>query len=339
MRHADAPSTQGGGPGVWRSSHLYERTGSFESFGLDVVFHERCKMTKQPNHKLEILRTGEKTLKEIRDLTRRCFHIEEDSLGIIRADLTADVEAVPVQWFRDHTIVDCKRTIRELGTIPQSDYMTVGKGIAETLYAGVKPNQIRIYNKTGERLARLQSNNRKTANLNKKNLLSAATEEEILLWAADHPGEKKPASESVVVMPTTFEQMYGYDPKRIFTRVERQINGKQLEKIGLVKLHDFERSHQLEPFEKIRFINDKAVLLVRGDWGFEDWECGTNLQRDAREHGLSALRRRIYADVGNKHFYDVWNKFLPFIQNGDRLCTYKRLQAEYVSSCHAQLAA
>lgn len=319
VKDADRPQPDGKGSGVWKRSQLYERMGDFQKYGLDVVFHERCTMTKMPNHKLEILRTGEKTLREMRDITRVMFHAEEMDLGMLRADLTADLEDVPVPWFRDHTIVAHKRTTREMGIIPNSSYMTVGKGIAETIYAGVKPNQIRIYNKTGERLARLHRENLRIAHYNKKNFEQAQGGDEMPLM--------------------TFEQMFGHSPTRMLTRVETQFGGKALERIGLNRMADLNRTPEMHPFKKIQFINDKQILLCRDDYTIEEWHMGLYLQSEAKAHGLAALKRYLYAEYGNKCFYRNWVRFMPFIQNEDRLCTYEKLQKEYIKSCDQQLYA
>jgi hypothetical protein len=317
VKEADAPRAAGAGIGVWRKSQLYERMGNFEVMGLEVVLHERCTMTKMPNHKLEILKTGEKTLGEIHAIARQMFHAEPWEFGVLRTDLTADIDDVPVRWFRDHTVVASKRTIRDIGLIPQSNYMTVAKGNAMTIYAGVKPNQIRIYDKTGERLERWHRECQRVRNLNKKNMVEGL--------------------EAPFLVEPTFEQMFGYSSDQMITRVENQISGKNLERIGLNTMHDLWQAADRQPFSKIRFINDKQVLLCREDYTADEWMAGLHLQAEAKAHGIAATKRYMYEIYGNKNFYRKWAEFLPFIQNGDKLCTYDRLQKSYEKSCYDQL--
>lgn len=320
-KQAEKPTPAGAGLGIWRRSQYYERTGMFEVMGLDVVFHERCSMTKLPNHKIEILKTGEKSLAEIWDISRRMFHCDPDDLGIMRADLTADIPEVPVPWFRDHTLVSHKRTTRIIGEIPNTRFMTVASGVAETLYAGKSPNQFRIYDKTGERMFQLKRENHKIAALNKKSLLDS------------RPGE------SVVLPMMTFEQMFGYDPKKVITRVEVAIHGKSLEKIGLVRAADLRKTPWMHPFEKIKFINDKKLDCDPSLYSNDEWCAGLYWQSVARQHGIAAAKREMYRMHGNKHFYEKWKVFVPFMQTSEKRCSYEHLQSEFSSSCHRQLYA
>jgi len=109
-------------------------------------------LTAEPIHKLEIYDAGEKTYQEMRSLVGSIFDCSPDRLGLMRVDLCADVHGIDVGWFKRHTIIKSKQTQREFGSV--APYQTVRKGKAETLYAGVKPNQFRIYNKSAERLVR-----------------------------------------------------------------------------------------------------------------------------------------------------------------------------------------
>lgn len=344
MKAADAPQIIGQNLGVWRRSQLYERMGNFEAFGLDVVFHQRCTMTPEPNHKIEILRTGDKTVADMKGIVRQMFHVEPDGLGILRTDLTADVDDIPVPWFRDNTLVQHKRTVREIGHIPGGPFMTIGKGIAETIYSGVKPNQLRIYNKTLERLQRLQKNNLRTTLQNKKNLQefggTVSKRQRLILDIAGACPELQEADSDLFVNPPTFEQMYGYSPDKIITRVESQIAGKSLEHFGLRIMHDLHHTPSVKPFEKLVFINDRYREPRQDEYDFFEWFTGLYFRQYAKDHGIAATKRLMQqSNKSRTNFYRRWKFYEPFIHTANRRLTYSQLQRNYEDSCHAQLYA
>lgn len=320
LEMAEKPVAVGEGLGVFRQSKHYARMADLRPFGIEAILHERCHMTKKPNHKLEILETGSKTLREIEAIQRQCFHMNPKDAGIIRVDLTADINDVPVQWFRDHVMVDHKRTTREMGTIPPSKYMTVAKGTSETLYRGVKPNQIRIYNKTGERLERLHRENLRRGHHNRKSI-------------AEGQG-------AILLMPRTFEQVYGYPESKVITRVERQIGSvPSLQKISLTQMGDLYRTTEIEPFTALRFVNDKETPLCKADFTPEAWCAGLFLMQTAAKYGVTETKRQMKELWGTKDFSRAWKKYEPFMQTPDKKCTYKDLQKEFTNSCWKQIYA
>ena len=82
----------------WRKSNHYVRVASFEDCGYDMLLHMGCTVTKEPIDKLEVLRAGDKTLPEMRALAGEVFETDPDPLGLMRVDLTADLEGVPVDF-------------------------------------------------------------------------------------------------------------------------------------------------------------------------------------------------------------------------------------------------
>lgn len=309
------------GDHVWRQSRYFERAGDFSSYGIPAVVHLTCNMTKDRHHKVEILQTGDKTFSEMMAICSELFDHDPLSWGISRADLTADVPDVPVQWFKEHTYVTAKQTTRELGHIKPIPYMTIRKGAAETLYAGVKPNQNRIYNKTLERMMQLKKENNSII----------------------HKLRKKAAEDlQMFEMPAlaSFEQRYGYSSDKVITRVERQCAGKDLEKLYLTNVEKLRVAHCLRPFDKIKFFTGEEEDLSIRRWGFTDWNVGMNLQNMRREFGINEVRKRMMEHIGGRHWKRTWDKFEPFLRADPAPgITAMQLTAEYQDSTARQLAA
>jgi len=278
-----------------------------------MLLHMSCTVTKQPIHKLEILRAGDKTIPEMRELAGRVFASDPDELAIMRVDLTADIEGVPVDFFKRHSMVQCKQTRRELGTVEH--YQVVAKGKAETLYSGVKPNQIRIYDKTGER--RMQYG---------KYLRRFARE------SAELP-------ESAEIEATTFEAMYGHGMYDVITRVERQVAARDVEKIGVATLRALRlKADALNPFAKMVFFDGRDPDPRIEDWGFRDWHCGMDLRHRVEQFGLAEVEREMKCELG-KNFHRQRKLFAPFLRMASNVVGIdsQRLRDAYASSTARQL--
>lgn len=305
---------------VWKKSKFYAKAGDFTSFGYPVMLHMECTMTKKRNHKLEILQTGDKTLGEMRDICEAIFEGTPDNWGILRADLTADAEGVEVDWFKQHTYVLGKQVRRELGQIIPIPYLALSKGVAETIYAGVKPNQIRIYNKTQERVVRHGR----------------------MMRAAVRKFERDCLEGKVVEMPKlqSFEEVYGYDPSKIITRVERQLSGTDLEKVNLTTFERLKLADRIKPFEKIKFFKSSEVDLSLESWGWRDWCIGETLKREVERNGLASALKLLQRGQPSNHRKER-KKFEPWLGAGSKMggTTSAELQNEFVRSTYRQIAA
>ena len=304
----------------WRPSQHYERVADLRPLGYPALLHMNCKRTKKPNHKLEFIETGDLSVSKMRVIGRTIFRDDPEQWGIMRADLTADVP-VPVRWFKEHTFAQFKRTTRELGNIQPTRYQMVRKGDAETLYAGVKPNQLRIYNKTLERWARHQ--------LDVQRVIRKA---------------KKEASEQcrVFVMPDilSFEERYGYSKDKVITRVERQCYGRDLEKLELKRFADLKYGDILRPFDRIKFSEQGALDLSVETWGITDYLAGSALQTMVRDFGLNEVKRFFQRNVRGDHWKRSMDKYAPWIAARTKeSLTLDELTTEYQKSTRVQLVA
>jgi hypothetical protein len=300
-------------PKRWRQSKHYAASASFEDCGMDILLHVNCTMTKNPMHKLEIIRTGEKTYEEMVTLAARVFDSDPEDFGIMRIDLTADVEGVPVDWFKRHTLVRSKQTRREMGSV--EPYMTIGKGRAETLYSGVKPNQIRIYDKTAERRMQYQK------------------------YVGKFAREVAGLPDSFEIEPTTFEAMYGHDMNEIVTRVERQVSARDVEKLGLSEMRSIRmRADSISPFEKMVFFDDQALDPRIEDYSFDVWNAGMNLQSRVREFGIAETHRWMRMQLGS-NFNRAKKKYASFFRLSDNVVGIDsaRLKNIYQASSYRQI--
>ena len=273
-------SSQRGDRRPWGSSRYFASTADLRGFGYDIRLHMFSTLTPEPIHKLEIYDAGEKTLQEMRALAASIFDCNPDRLGLMRVDLCADIHGVDVGWFKKHTIIQSKQTQRELGTV--APYQTVRKGRAETLYAGVKPNQFRIYNKALERLVRWK-------------------------WYMRQLKRQAPELE-----PTQYEAMYGHSSEAIITRVERQLAGRDLGRMGFSTFESLTVAASISPFDKIKFYEATQHEPSIEEYGFTKWTSGMFLRGVVNDFGLAATRGFMKEKLG-RNLYREWKRLEPFL--------------------------
>jgi len=308
--------------GRWKQDPAYAGRASFEDCGLDVIVHAECKMTKKRTHKIEILRAGEKTYDEMVELSQRIVDCDPRDMGLMRVDLTADVDDVPVDWFKRHVYVKNKQTRRELGTVQAFQLVTKGK--TETQYAGVKPNQVRVYDKTGERMARWHKHARAIKRMNRA----------------------QPDSHFEV---TPFEVMFEHSPEACITRVERQLYGDHLANIcprgktegGLLRFTDLLTSDLLDPFDCLVFYADAPnhERLFR-NMSFRDRMAAEAVMERVKTMGISQTLSFMRATIpGNANFYRAKREYAPFLRVADNVAGIdaRRLRDIYQASTLRQL--
>lgn len=306
---------------IFRPSKYYDMQGDFREYDLPVMLHYGCKMTKTRDHKVEILGTGDRPYSEIKQILGRMFQGDPEELELLRVDLTADIADVPVRWFKEKTYVAGKQTTREIGTVAPIPYMAIRQGKAETLYAGVKPNQMRIYDKVGEQLMQY------------KRYVRQQVKEAKMRMMDDYVVE-------IPLIPT-FKERHGFTEDEVVTRVERQVHGRDLEKLRLTNLRSLTVADALEPFKALRFFTeDPDDNLSLPQWGWRDWHAGMNMRRMSEGMGMGDFRKMMQAELGT-NFYREWSKFAPFLRGKSRVIgiTSAKLQNEYMRSTILQMSA
>jgi hypothetical protein len=264
----------------WSSSRYFASTADLRAFGYDVRLHMYSTLTPEPIHKLEIYDAGDKSLAEMRRLCASIFDTDPDRLGLMRVDLCADIHGVDVGWFKRHTIIQSKQTNRELGGV--LPYMTIRKGRAETLYAGAKPNQYRFYNKSVERMVRWR-------------------------WYARQLARQAPN-----LMPTPYDRLHGHSPDAVITRVERQIAGRDLQRLDLTTFASLRNAPVISPFQKVVFYEASTGEPTIEEYGFLRWTSGMHIRQMVRDYGLAATRGWMREKLG-RGLYREWNHIEPFL--------------------------
>ena len=301
---------------VWRPGTHYEKRGDFREISggdLPVILHHCNTHDLKAGDKIELVETAKYSLTELRCIQEEVFDCDSAENRVLRIDLAADLEDVPVQWFRVNSDVRFKRTRREWG------FSAVSSSRAETLYAGQKPNQLRIYDKTGHR----------------KQLLAG----ELRRMTCD---ERKFAM--------SFEDRWGYSANKIVTRIERQIGGTQPERLGIHVVGEIPKIAFFDPFDQIVLPSD--IEASGKNFTYADQIIARDaLRAMALRDGIVNTRNYLWRVCGgegdapaedqkrqSRRFYRKWNRYREFVQpieagNVTRL----DLLASFRASTEAQL--
>jgi hypothetical protein len=263
-----------------------------KDFNIDAVVHLNCRHGRH-THKVEILSTGKKTLEEMAVIIRQLFDVDPWSLELMRVDLAADIEDVPVSWFLDNAYVSRKRFSSRIEKSRETElqFISMGTATAETFYAGKRPVLIRIYNKLGEWRAQFRKLECDCQRFNARMESMELTPEQ------KHYGMR---------VPPTWEQFcawqgYEYREGAILTRIESQIGGTRRLPYGLRTFGDLRYSSDLEPFKALRIIAPKPVLNVDAPpegVSVRNWLAVLGFEALQQSHGSLQIARSIVIKHG-----------------------------------------
>jgi hypothetical protein len=277
-------ASRNGDKSPWRSSRYFASVADLRSLGYDARLHMFSSLTAEPIHKLEIYDTGQKSYADMCALVRRIFLCDPERLGLMRVDLCADIHGVEVGWFKRHMTVKGKRLHQELG---QTDpYRTIQQGTVQTLYAGRKPNQFRVYNKSAERLH---------------------------FWKHYAQQLKRDCPDAI---PVPYAEMFGHPEDAIITRVERQLAARDLEKTGLCTFASLRNGAAINPFLPVQ-IHAANASPAEENYPFTTWCAGMYLQGMVVSDGLSATFAEMRKRLG-RNFYRERKRFADFLCIPDR---------------------
>jgi hypothetical protein len=195
----------------------------------------------------------------------------------MRVDFAADVEGVPDPWFKDHAFVNRKQFSSRIEKSNESELQFVGMGnaVAQTLYAGKRPNLIRIYNKLAEWLTQLKKRER---NCKRFNAGMAGME---MSLDQMHYGARIPPT----FMEFCMAEGYEYREGNILTRIERQIGGSRFPK-ELTTFNDLRFAHELNPFSDLRLVSSEPIRQL------ESPPDGVSMRNWLAALGLELLREQ-----------------------------------------------
>lgn len=307
-RDLDRLEAEGRGKG-WRlqgARQPYMRIANLETYGIPAILHQMPRWNKgnKKGDKIEFIGAGGMRISEMVKAARNIYKFDAEDAEIMRLDCTADVDDVPVSWFRDYTRVRHKRLGREYGR-----WEKLNRSVAETYTAGNKPNQLRIYDKTEQQKFLLQCERLKLPR-NMRNSL-------------------------------TYEGMFhGLSPDRKVTRIENQMGARSPAKKFRVKFF----GQIAEMASKPVFGNIVFPEMRRPSFeGIEgiDLFVARDLLRFRDDHGLRDAMHEFRRNVSRATFYRKWPMFEAFLQRSNTVAgiTLAALHEEYRTSCLVQLAA
>ena len=257
---------------LFRPSKYYQYVCDLrEPFNIDAVVHLFLRLGR-PNHKIEIIDAGEKSLLEIADIISQLFDVDPWALQVMRTDLAADIEGVSVPWFKDHAYVNRKQFSSRIDKSFERELQFVGMGsaVAQTLYAGKRPSLIRFYNKLAEWRMQLRKIEIRNKRFNDRMEGLEMSEEQ------EYFGR--------LLAPTFAEYCrargYQLHEDSVLTRIERQIGGNRIP-LELATLGDLRNAHDFHPFSGVQIdftgpvqnIDSPPVGIPLRDWlasiGFE----------------------------------------------------------------------
>lgn len=313
---------------------------------LPVIVHMHNRHDWKADDKIELIETGGMSLRAMRETVSSMYHFPAELCTVMRLDLASDVEGTPVHWFREHTYIAMKQK--------QQSWMEQGSRTAQTIYAGIKPSQIRIYDKTGHRQFLLNRELRRMTREERQHV--AGVELRDPNFAA-----------------ICFERRWGYPRDRIITRVERQLGGGEPSRVfspleiegakrRRAQVGDLEKlilgfdpqgkTIGFDPFDRIVFAADAAEPQFGKKWRPEDKIAVLYLIDYAKRWGIENMRvylrdlcrpdsLRNFAVNHRGRFYRAWRKYGPHILSaiGEGGSTRATVLQSYSRSIYKQLAA
>lgn len=295
--------------GPFRCSRFYRYVGDLREYDIDAILHLEFKFG-ECTHKVEIIDAGKKTLREMEDVVKRIFTVDVDTLEIMRVDLAADIEDVPVHWFRDHARFKYKRFASRIEKAKQSELVFIEMGIADaqSLYAGRKPNCIRIYNKVAEWEKQWRKMVRDYQRFNAGLRTFDATKEQVYYGQRIAP---------------TFEQFcrwegFDYNKGDVLTRVERQIGGDRFP-VGLRTFADLRKLDTFNPFSAMQIIGKRSAqsMPVPGSISIRDYLAIKGLQQVVNEFGGLQPAMTFVHKYGKGNGKRIVDKFGEFLASPD----------------------
>jgi hypothetical protein len=114
---------------------------------MDAILHAYLRGSGAKNHKLEILKSGKKTLDEIGQIIASVFDVNPDDMAVMRIDCAADMFGIPLLHLHRAMRVKFKRSCNGHGEL---DYELVSGRRLEYFRYGKSPNCVRTYDKPAE---------------------------------------------------------------------------------------------------------------------------------------------------------------------------------------------
>jgi hypothetical protein len=294
--------------GPFRPSQYYLAVADLRKFGYPVILHTHNLHDRRGNHKLELVETGATRYSQMRSEVERIFDVDPGRLDLMRIDLAADVEGVPVSWFESNIRAKYKRWTAGIGMLaPGVEYSEMGSKGVQTFYLGKRPNVVRIYNKVAERQYQYRR------------------------LKAKAKREAEPLSQ-------TFEQMFGHpEDGFILTRVERQMAAGRVPE-QLSTFRKLRNAAEFDPFESLAFAGVGKPEPNPYDYDLNIFLAGTQFRKLIERDGFHRVRQFVnqHSQRNASRFFQTYADFLP---DHSYLINAQGLFQRYRQSVFQQLAA
>ena len=292
----------------------------------DVVAVHLYLRNGRPNHKIEIIDVGEKSLQDMARIVTLLFDVDPWTLAVMRTDLAANIEGVSVSWFKDHSYVNRKQFSSRIEKSHEKELQFVGMGsaVAQTIYAGKRPCLIPIYNKLAEWRMQWHKHEIKCKRFN------------------DHMEGLEMSAEQRYygrLIPPTFAEYcsargYQLHDGSMLTRIERQIGGNRVppEYATLGSLR-YAQDHQ--PFSGVQITCNEPIQNIDSPppgVPIRDWLASIGLQTVKERLGSEQLARSLVLRHGKGNGKRILESLTESAPTKRPPLTMEEIQESYVSS-------
>jgi hypothetical protein len=283
-----------------RRSMYYAAGCDLRPFGMDAILHTSLKFGKyKHSHKLELLSTGGKSIRQMHELIRSVFEVDPDSLQLMRADFASDLDGVTLAAAYESTRVKFKRSANSIGEL---DYETVGRQKLEYFRYGKSPNCFRVYDKPAECKARFPA----------------------LLKASNPDAE-----------PPTFEELFGFAPDAIRTRFERQTGARGIPNT-LSTFGQLRKAAEFNPFSRLEIVPNSFPFPDPQRIGVARSLKLVGINSFIERYGYQQARACLNCDRNAKRQFDEYSEYVEQTRTESPL-TVERILESYRASVSRQI--
>ncbi len=267
---------------------------------MDALLHVNAKRNSNCKaHKLELLATGGKSIRQMSELISSIFDVEPNELRLMRIDFASDLDGVPLMHAFESVRVKFKRSTTTVGKL---EYETVGKRRLEYFRYGKSPNCFRVYDKPAECMAR-------------------------------YPGLLKHSNPDAE--PPTFEDLFGFSADAIRTRIERQSGGRgipeQLQSFG-----QLQNAAEFNPFANVEIIPNGFPIPDPRRFGASRSAKLIGIHGFIQTLGFQQARSLLNCDRNAGRLFDDYREYLNEVRDATSL-TIDDVVASYRRSVTKQV--
>lgn len=270
-----------------------------KGMGIDAILHVNFKHRGKQNHKLELIETERKSLRELAEIITRVFEVDPASLSIMRVDLTADLPGIAVTDLFRSLRVRHKRTADAEGEL---DFQDVAGKRLEYFRYGRSPNCIRVYDKSAECRARYKRDLKKVSR------------------DAETP---------------SFEEFYGFPPDAIMTRIERQCGGGRIPR-QVATFGQLSEAADFNPFTNVEVCAPDFVLPDPSRMDPRTAVKLAGIHEYVKAYGKQVAYGVLNAGRNAKRFFNTYEEYLE-AGSAARLLTVDSMVESYRRSTQAQI--